>query len=116
MRWLSRTLGQRGFTVAAATSVQEALARIRELRPDAAVVDHVLPDGDGTELAARLQRAVPGIRIVMMSGFEVGEEERLFCLRHDLPHLAKPFLSEELFRILDSLDARPPKKSVARGA
>jgi ATP-dependent Clp protease ATP-binding subunit ClpA len=116
VRWLSRTLGQRGFTVAAATSVQEALVRIGELRPDAAVVDHVLPDGDGTELAARLQKAVPGIRIVMMSGFEVGEEERLFCLRHDLPHLAKPFLSEELFRTLDSLDARPPKKSLARGA
>jgi len=116
VRWLSRTLGQRGFTVIAATSVQEALARSADTRPDAAIVDHVLPDGDGMELADQLQKAAPGIRIVMMSGFEVGDEERLFCLRHDFPRLNKPFLSEELFRILDSLDARPPARAVAKGA
>jgi DNA-binding response OmpR family regulator len=51
----------------------------------------------------------------MMSGFELDEEDRNFCLRQGVPHLTKPFLSEELLKTLDSLVTRSPRAG-AQGA
>ena len=42
------------MVVGEAGSVEEALARAVELRPDTALVDIGLPDGDGFALARRL--------------------------------------------------------------
>lgn len=53
--------------VGEAGSVEEALARAAELRPDTALVDVGLPDGDGFSLT-RLLRALPWPpRIVLIS-------------------------------------------------
>jgi ATP-dependent Clp protease ATP-binding subunit ClpA/CheY-like chemotaxis protein len=115
VRWLKRVLSEHGYQVLAARGVEEARAKVAETRPDAAIVDHVLPDGDGLELAQELQKAVPGIQLVMMSGFELEPKDRLFCVRNDLPQLTKPFLAEELLTVLESLDAKPPRAE-AQGA
>ena len=109
VRWIARLLHQRGYDVISAGGVEEARAMIEERLPDVAILDHVLPDGEGVVLAEELRKRDPGIRIVMMSGFELDEEDRLFCVRNDLPKLTKPFLGEELLHILDSLGARTPR-------
>jgi CheY-like chemotaxis protein len=50
-----------------AGSVEEALARAKELRPDTALVDIGLPDGDGFALTRQL-RALPWpLRVVLIS-------------------------------------------------
>jgi CheY-like chemotaxis protein len=50
-----------------AGSVEEALARAAELRPDTALIDIGLPDGDGFSLTRRL-RALPwSLRVVLIS-------------------------------------------------
>ena len=50
-----------------AGSVEEALARARELRPDTALVDIGLPDGDGFSLTRQL-RAMPWrLRVIVIS-------------------------------------------------
>jgi DNA-binding NarL/FixJ family response regulator len=50
-----------------AGSVEEALARAAELRPDTALVDIGLPDGDGFALTRQL-RALPWpLRVVLIS-------------------------------------------------
>ena len=55
-----RILRSRGHVVVGEVgSVAEALAGAAELRPDVALVDIGLPDGDGFSLARRL-RATPG--------------------------------------------------------
>ena len=63
-----RTLSSWGFSVIAeAGTVQEAIERSVELRPDAVLVDVGLPDGDGVSLAKRLSALDWQPRIVLIS-------------------------------------------------
>jgi len=55
--------------VGQASSVAEALARVPALRPDVAVLDVRLPDGNGVELCRDLRTVLPGLRCLMLTSF-----------------------------------------------
>ncbi len=55
--------------VGQASSVAEALARVPALRPDVAVLDVRLPDGNGVQLCRDLRAALPGLRCLMLTSF-----------------------------------------------
>lgn len=55
--------------VGQASSVAEALARVPALRPDVAVLDVRLPDGNGVELCRDLRAVLPGLRCLMLTSF-----------------------------------------------
>jgi len=55
--------------VGEAGSAAEALARVPAVRPDVAVVDMRLPDGDGAEVCARLLSRLPGLRCLVLSSY-----------------------------------------------
>jgi two-component system, NarL family, response regulator DevR len=55
--------------VGEAGSVSEALARIPALRPDVAVLDVRLPDGNGIELCRELLSDHPELRCLMLTSF-----------------------------------------------
>jgi DNA-binding NarL/FixJ family response regulator len=46
---------------------QEALAMLRETKPDLALIDIAMPGLNGLELAARVTREAPGTRLVILS-------------------------------------------------
>lgn len=52
-----------------ASSVSEALARIPALRPDIAVLDVRLPDGNGVELCRELRSALPDLNCLMLTSY-----------------------------------------------
>ncbi|HWC84059.1 MAG TPA: response regulator transcription factor, partial [Pseudonocardiaceae bacterium] len=52
-----------------ASSVTEALARIPALRPDVAVLDIRLPDGNGVELCRDLRSKLPDLNCLMLTSF-----------------------------------------------
>lgn len=52
-----------------AGSVSQALARIPALRPDVAVLDLQLPDGNGVELCRELLSQLPELRCLMLTSF-----------------------------------------------
>ncbi|MCM1182004.1 MAG: response regulator transcription factor [Roseburia sp.] len=90
-----------GFcNIAAAKSVGEALALAAGFQPELAVLDVMLPDGDGFSLMERLRRD-GGYPILFLTAR--GEEEdklRGFGLGAD-DYVVKPFLPKELtFRIM----------------
>ena len=56
-----------------AGSVAEAMARIPALRPDVAVLDVRLPDGNGVELCRDLLSDLPDLRCLMLTSFTSDE-------------------------------------------
>jgi DNA-binding NarL/FixJ family response regulator len=66
---LARVLGQVDdiAVVAIAQTCADGLAAALRHRPDVAVVDYQLPDGDGAELATRIRAASPQTQIVILT-------------------------------------------------
>jgi CheY-like chemotaxis protein len=100
-------LVQNGYRVLEARDGQHAL-RICEAHSQPiqlVLTDLVMPNMRGAELADRLRRARPDLRILLMSGYaEEPVVERLG--RNPLAFLAKPFTSVELVdKIRQVLDA-----------
>lgn len=62
--------------VGEAGTVAEALARVPAARPDVAVLDVRLPDGNGVELCRELRSALPDLRCLMLTSFD--DDEALF--------------------------------------
>jgi len=104
-RLARRLLAANGLgVVAEAGSVAEALVTAMEARPNAALVDVELPDGDGFELAGQLTTLPWRPRVVVTSvqsnGSFSGEARRrgaeAFVLKADLPRapLATLFAAE----------------------
>jgi DNA-binding NarL/FixJ family response regulator len=69
-----RRMLRRGFArdgrfgaMAEAGSVAEAVAWARVANPSVAVINQMLPDGEGVDLVAVLRRECPGARLLMFS-------------------------------------------------
>ena len=101
--WLSRVLSDEGHRVLLGSSVEDALRQVEEEVPDMLVLDQILPDGDGVELAVSLLKKYPDARAVVMSGTALDEEDALLCQRYDIPFLQKPFVAEELLSALEAI-------------
>ncbi|WAX76466.1 response regulator [Streptomyces sp. KMM 9044] len=61
--------------VGEAATVEQALARVPALRPDVAVLDVRLPDGDGVTVCRELRSTLPDLACLMLTSFD--EEEAL---------------------------------------
>lgn len=115
LRWMERVLTERGFEVTTAFNVEEAGERVAVQAPDAAVLDYVLPDGDGVSLARALLDDLPDLAVVMMSGMDLDEADRVLCRNKDIPILTKPFLADELIATLDAQSPVSPLRARAEG-
>jgi two-component system response regulator DevR len=59
-----------GITIAGeAGSVAEAMARVPAVRPDVAVIDMRLPDGNGADLCCRLLLRLPELHCLMLTSY-----------------------------------------------
>jgi CheY-like chemotaxis protein len=62
-------------TVEMAHSGEEALAMVQTFNPDVAVLDVVMPDMTGFQVAARLRELLPAIRVILISAVPEPEFE-----------------------------------------
>lgn len=68
-RVLARALERRGYAVATAGDVEEALAKAQLQSPEYAVVDLKMPGDSGLVLIEKLIELDPNTRIVMLTGY-----------------------------------------------
>ncbi|MFN7950762.1 MAG: response regulator [bacterium] len=61
-------LEDEGYEVRVAATAGEALERVAAEVPDLCVLDLRMPDVDGFELASRLRRVAPELRLLVVSG------------------------------------------------
>lgn len=66
---LTRALSRHGFEVDATTSPDEAIEKAESASYDAALVDLVMPEHNGADLADTLRRKYPGLPIGLMTGY-----------------------------------------------
>lgn len=102
-------LEQYGYTVFEADSGTTALEvwEIHRHRIDLLLTDMVMPQGlSGSELAVRLQREKPGLRVVLTSGYSkemIGKDSGLHAGRM---FLQKPYHPLSLVQVVrDALDS-----------
>ncbi len=95
LRALRVVLGDAGFEVVPAMSVREALDAVAVRPPEAAIVDLVLPDGDGVEVCRSI-REWSRMPIIVLSA--VGDErEKVRALDAGADdYVTKPFGPDEL--------------------
>ncbi|HEV2445372.1 MAG TPA: response regulator, partial [Candidatus Sulfopaludibacter sp.] len=103
VRNLTRTMLQRtGYRVLEASGA-EAAERLLAEHPeqiDLLLTDIVMPQTSGVELAERVRRARPGIKVVFMSGYTDEGVIRQGVLSAGVPYLQKPFTSATLRRLV----------------
>jgi DNA-binding response OmpR family regulator len=105
MHLIADCLQQCGISVAIANSGEEALAKIRSSRPDAIVLDIVLPGCSGFEVCREIKAAAEtkDIPIVLCSTKD-GEMNKFWGRRQGADaYITKPIDQEELTRTVKQL-------------
>lgn len=90
-----------GYEVVQAASAEEALRLIGAgLRPDVLMTDHLMPGMNGTELANFVQADLPGIPVLIVSGYAQADG-----IAAHFPRLVKPFRNSDLAASLAELSS-----------
>jgi len=95
-----RILSRHGYQVVEANGAEAALRVCADpgLRIDLLVSDVVMPLTSGPELARRLERDRPGMRVLFMSGYTDDSVVRHGALRAEAAYLQKPLTTDGLLR------------------
>ena len=99
---LSSALERNGFDVVAAGSAEEALALASPVFR-ILLSDISLPGMSGVQLAKQLRRTLPGLRVLLMSGYARDEFAEGPNALDDLPFIPKPFATRTVVERLRSL-------------
>ena len=104
MCWiLEQVLKRTGYNCRSALSGQEAMALAETTDFRLVFLDAKLPDIEGLELARQIRRRLPGIHIVMISGYFYRDDETIKRALSSglISHfISKPFNHEEILRIV----------------
>ena len=96
-------LTQRGYQVATASSVDQALSLVDGRTFDVALLDLRLGAGDGMTLLEELTRRLPNIKVFMMTAYPTVSSIKQAFDKGALRYLTKPVDLQELAEALRSL-------------
>ena len=100
---LRLTLESEGYGVRTAGSVREALGALVQGDPHAAIVDLMLPDGDGLQLTRELKRRDPALEVLVITAYGSGRKAMEATKGAGAFHvLEKPFEPDELLGLLEN--------------
>jgi CheY-like chemotaxis protein len=114
LHFLERLMADAGWSLLTAESAGEARRLMQENKPDAALLDFMLPDGNGVELGVEFLQVIPNMLVIVMTGTILPAEEEALCEEHNFPVLRKPFLASD---VMNQIRTRlTPTTGTARGA
>lgn len=96
LHFLERLMADAGWKLITAESAEEAERLMAEHKPNAALLDYMLPDGDGVELGVKFVESSPNMLVIVMTGTVLPTEEETICEERDFPVLRKPFLASDV--------------------
>ena len=108
-------LARAGYTVITAPNAEDALRRLKQSTVDLALLDIVMPGMSGAALAQRIEKLLPSVRIVLMSGYAPDEIKRV--VGNDAAQyrcMWKPFQQDALLRMISNVLDAPPSHEARR--
>jgi ATP-dependent Clp protease ATP-binding subunit ClpA len=102
LHFLERLMADAGWTLLTAENATDAKHLMQQHKPNAALLDYMLPDGNGVELGVEFLQSVPQMLVIVMTGTILPPEEEALCEEHDFPVLRKPFLASEVMNQIRS--------------
>jgi ATP-dependent Clp protease ATP-binding subunit ClpA len=102
LHFLERLMADAGWTLLTAESATEAKKLMQQHKPNAALLDYMLPDGNGVELGVEFLQTVPQMLVIVMTGTILPPEEEALCEEHGFPVLRKPFLASDVMNQIRS--------------
>ena len=112
---LSSVLRYEGWSVRTAGSGAEAVKSGRDFRPDAVVLDIMLPDFDGVEVMRRLRSELPGVCVLFLTARDAVEDRVAGLTAGGDDYVTKPFSLEEVLARLRGLLRRANLARTASG-
>lgn len=103
---VDEALTSRGYKVTVTSKGAEAIPMIESKKGEAydlVIIDLVMPDMDGMELAAQILKKRPEIRILVMSGYADDVVVHGVFESNNVDFLAKPFSIRDLFSRVTAL-------------
>ncbi|MGI5128728.1 response regulator transcription factor [Pseudonocardia sp. CA-107938] len=111
---LSMALRYEGWEVRTAADGLSAVRVAREFRPDAVVLDVMLPDFDGLEVLRRLRGETPDVPVLFLTAKDSVEDRVAGLTAGGDDYVTKPFSLEELVARLRGLMRRSGMAAAAR--
>ena len=101
-----RALKKKGYDIISCNSSENALEQLeKDCRFDLLLTDMMLPGMSGTELAAIVKEKIPGIKIILASGYSEEIARQGLSNSDDFDFIAKPFslgdLTKKVFDVLN---------------
>lgn len=115
LHFLERLMADAGWKLLTAESAGEAKKLVAAHKPNAALLDYMLPDGNGVELGVEFLQTVQNMLVIVMTGTILPSEEEALCEEHNFPVLRKPFLASD---VMNQIRGRllPAAGAASRGA
>jgi len=113
---LSMALRYEGWDVRTAADGSSAVRAAREFRPDAVVLDVMLPDFDGLEVLRRLRADRPEVPVLFLTARDAVEDRVAGLTAGGDDYVTKPFSLEELVARLRSLLRRAGMAASKQGS
>jgi two-component system, OmpR family, response regulator len=113
---LSMALRYEGWDVQTAADGATAVRAAREQRPDAVVLDVMLPDLDGLEVLRRLRAEAPEVPVLFLTARDAVEDRVAGLTAGGDDYVTKPFSLEELVARLRGLLRRSRMTAARQGA
>jgi two-component system OmpR family response regulator len=104
---LATALGWEGWQVHSAGDGRTAVQAARAFRPDAVVLDVLLPDIDGLEVLRQLRREAPGLPVLFLTARDALEDRLRGLEAGGNDYMTKPFSLADIVDRLQTLMSRP---------
>jgi len=102
LHFLERLMAEAGWKLLTAESASAARKAIANEQPNAALLDFMLPDGNGVELGVQLRQSNPRMQVIVMTGSMLPSEEEALGEEPDFRVLRKPFLAPDVINQIRS--------------
>ncbi|WP_106129930.1 response regulator transcription factor [Pseudosporangium ferrugineum] len=113
---LSMALRYEGWDVRSAGDGQTAVRTARDFRPDAVVLDMMLPDIDGLEVLRRLRGETPEVPVLFLTAKDSVEDRITGLTAGGDDYVTKPFSLEEVVARLRGLMRRMGRSPMRTGS